>query len=133
MNGLPEKAVFGGGTRECASVFYESKVRMQGMSEELVLRLMQLHSSAQQNEAYSYATIGSGANAEFCCSGAGVAKQRSGAFAFMVCAAALSAAWPFLLHIRSAYSFVSAGFRAGDACSIMTDSRQGNPAERKKR
>ncbi len=50
--------------------FYESKVRMQGMSEELVLQLMPLHPSAQQNEAYSYATKGSGANAEFCCSGA---------------------------------------------------------------
>ena len=43
------------------------------MSEELVLQLMQLHPSAQQNEAYSYATKGSGANAEFCCSGALVA------------------------------------------------------------
>ena len=28
------------------------------MSEGLVLQLMQLHPSAQQNEAYSYATIG---------------------------------------------------------------------------
>jgi hypothetical protein len=63
-------------------------VRMQGMREELVLQLMQLHPSAQHNEAYSYATSGSGANAELCCSGAGVAKQRSDAFAFMVCAAA---------------------------------------------
>ncbi|MBR1814342.1 MAG: hypothetical protein IJ773_11025 [Lachnospiraceae bacterium] len=53
------------------------------MSEELVLQLMQLHPSAQQNEAYSYATKGSGANAEFRCSGALVAKQRSDAFAFM--------------------------------------------------
>ena len=54
------------------------------MSKELVRRLMQLHPSAQQNEAYSYATRGSGANAEFCCSGAGVAKQRSDAFAFHI-------------------------------------------------
>ncbi len=53
------------------------------MSEELVLQLMQLHPSAQQNEAYSYATKGSGANAEFCCSGARAAEQRSDASAFM--------------------------------------------------
>ena len=48
------------------------------MSEELVLRLMPLHPNAQQNEAYSYATEGSGANAEFCCSGARArsAKRR---------------------------------------------------------
>ena len=70
---------------------------MQGMSEELVLQLMQLHPSAQQNEAYSYATKGSGANAEFCCSGAKVAKQRSDAFAFMACVAARSAACCFFV------------------------------------
>ena len=34
---------------------YESGVRMQGMSEELALQLMQLHPNEQQNEAYSYA------------------------------------------------------------------------------
>jgi|GEM_PF-4642869 len=43
---------------------------MQGMGEELVLQLMPLHPNAQQNEAYSYATNGSGANAEVRCSGA---------------------------------------------------------------
>ncbi len=62
------------------------------MSEELVLQLMPLHPNEQKNEAYSYATNGSGANAEFCCSGAKVAKQRSDAAAFMACVAALSAA-----------------------------------------
>ena len=50
--------------------FYESGVRIQGMGEELVLQLMPLHPNAQQNEAYSYATNGSGANAEVRCSGA---------------------------------------------------------------
>ncbi|MBR4209118.1 MAG: hypothetical protein IKQ96_02745, partial [Lachnospiraceae bacterium] len=50
-------------------------VRMQGMSGELALRLMPLHPNEQQNEAYSYATNGSGANAEFCCSGARAARS----------------------------------------------------------
>ncbi len=48
----------------------ESGVRMQGMRGEFTLRLMPLHPNEQHNEAYSYATKGSGANAEFCCSGA---------------------------------------------------------------
>ena len=40
------------------------------MSGELALQLIHMHPNEQQDEAYSYATIGSGANAEFCCSGA---------------------------------------------------------------
>ena len=84
---MKRRKVVGGPMQRVSAAwaFYESGVRMQGMREELVLQLMPLHPNEQQNEAYSYATRGSGANAEFCCSGARVAKQRSDAAAFMGC------------------------------------------------
>ena len=60
----------------------ESGVRMQGMRGEFTLRLMPLHPNEQHNEAYSYATKGSGANAEFVAA-ARESEGRSDASAFI--------------------------------------------------